>query len=128
MSPAKAALVVVALFLLAAMPLAASAHDEAAPGLDVAVDAQAEGHEDGEGAGATTDRSASLDGVAIWTMAALGIFAVVLAVFYFFKRQVGGFPENPAWVAPITIMASKDFADEGDYGEAAPAAHGQAGH
>ena len=61
--------------------------------------------------------------VVIWSIVGLGIFAAIGGVLYYFKRQVGGFPENPSWVAPITIMESKDFPDEGDFGEPAPS-HG----
>lgn len=60
--------------------------------------------------------------VVIWSLVSVLIFSAVMGVFYFLKRQLGGFPDNPSWVAPITIMASEDFPDEGDFGEA------EAGH
>ena len=71
-------------------------------------------------AGPTTD----VVPVAVWTIAGVLIMGVVATVFYLLKRRVGGFPANPAWKAPITIMPSKDFADEGAFGDVAPDAHG----
>lgn len=51
----------------------------------------------------------------LWSLAGVAIFAVGLGVLYLLKRQVGGFPENPDWVAPISIMRSRDLpADDGD--------------
>src|SRR5262245_1596666 len=51
----------------------------------------------------------------VWTTAGVAIAALVMGVLYLFKRRVGGFPANPSWVAPITVMQSKDFPAEGDY-------------
>ncbi len=61
--------------------------------------------------------------VAAWTIVTVVLFALVGTVFYLFKRRIGGFPANPAWKAPITIMPSKDFADEGAFGDAPVDAH-----
>ena len=47
--------------------------------------------------------------VTIWSIAGVGVFATVLGVLYLFKRTVGGFPEHPTWVAPISIMRSSDL-------------------
>jgi hypothetical protein len=66
--------------------------------------------------------------VVIWSVVGLGLFAAVGGALYYFKRQVGGFPENPTWVAPITIMPSKDFPDEGDYGDSAGSHQAHAEH
>ncbi len=53
--------------------------------------------------------------VVLWSLAGVAIVAVSLGVLYLLKRQVGGFPENPDWVAPISIMRSRDLpADDGD--------------
>lgn len=59
--------------------------------------------------------------VAIWSLIGVGIFAIALGILYLFKRQVGGFPENPAWVAPISIQRSRDLPSE-------PDAHGHDDH
>ncbi|GIW13926.1 MAG: hypothetical protein KatS3mg062_1365 [Tepidiforma sp.] len=50
----------------------------------------------------------------LWSLVGVGVFAVVLGVLYLFKRQVGGFPENPDWVAPISIMRSRDLPADDD--------------
>lgn len=55
--------------------------------------------------------------VVLWSLAGAAVFAVVLGVLYLLKRQVGGFPENPEWVAPISIMRSRDLpADDDTHG------------
>ena len=55
--------------------------------------------------------------VALWTFLAVMGAGVVGGVLYLFKRRIGAFPRNPAWVAPITIMRSADAPDEGAFGE-----------
>jgi hypothetical protein len=59
----------------------------------------------------------------VWTTAGVAIASIVMGVLYLFKRRVGGFPANPSWVAPITVMQSKDFPAEGDYGDVSPDSH-----
>jgi hypothetical protein len=65
----------------------------------------------------------------LWTFAGVAAGALIAGVFYLMKRRVGGFPRNPSWIAPITIMPSKDFADEGTFPDspldphAEPSAH-----
>ncbi|WP_322795641.1 hypothetical protein [Tepidiforma sp.] len=49
-----------------------------------------------------------------WSLLAAGVFCLVLGILYLLKRQVGGFPENPSWVAPISIMRSRDLPAEDD--------------
>lgn len=61
---------------------------------------------------------------AIWTVVGVAAGALILGIFYLLKRRVGGFPQNPDWVAPISIMPSKDSPDEGAFGDVAPDAHG----
>ena len=61
---------------------------------------------------------------AVWTVVGVAVGGLVLGIFYLLKRRVGGFPQNPDWVAPITIMPSKELPQEGDFGDAAPDAHG----
>jgi hypothetical protein len=57
----------------------------------------------------------------LWSLAGAAIFAVGLGVLYLLKRQVGGFPENPEWVAPISIMRSRDLpADDDSHGHGDP--------
>ena len=57
----------------------------------------------------------------LWMAFGIAAGAVVLTALYMLKRRVGAFPENPDWVAPITIMRAKDSPDEGTYGT--PANH-----
>lgn len=53
----------------------------------------------------------------LWMLSGVGASAVLLSIFYLLKRRIGGFPANPAWVAPITIMLSSESPQDG-------AAHG----
>ncbi len=68
-----------------------------------------------EGAPTAVARHA-IEPMVLWSVAAIAGGGLLLSVFYLLKRKVGGFPEHPAWVAPITIMPSKNFADEGTFG------------
>jgi len=61
--------------------------------------------------------------VAIWSMVGVGAGAIVLGVLYTLKRKVGGFPENPTWIAPITIMPSRELPGDEDDGHGAAAGH-----
>ncbi len=61
--------------------------------------------------------------VAIWSMVGIGAGAVVLGVLYLFKRKVGGFPENPSWVAPITIMPASQLPGDDNQGHEAQSPH-----
>lgn len=71
--------------------------------------------DDGHGAAATaTSGGVDVLPAVLWSLAGVAIFAIVMGVFYLFKRQVGGFPENPEWVAPISIMRSRDLPAEDD--------------
>jgi hypothetical protein len=45
----------------------------------------------------------------VWTLVAVAIIAVVGGVLYLLKRQLGGFPERPGWVAPIEPIYSRDL-------------------
>ena len=58
----------------------------------------------------------AIEPMVLWSVAAIASGSLLLSVFYLLKRKVGGFPDHPAWVAPITIMPSKNFADEGTFG------------
>lgn len=73
------------------------------------------------------DSGTSSRDMLIWFSVGVGVFGLVLGVLYLFKKEIGGFPENPDWVAPITILRSKDSPDEGFFGDA-PAGHGHDSH
>lgn len=64
--------------------------------------------------------------VAIWSMVGIGAGVVVLGVLYLFKRKIGAFPENPSWVAPITIMPASQLPGDDNQGHEAVAADGHA--
>lgn len=53
----------------------------------------------------------------IWAVIGVGIAAATLGTLYLLKRQLGGFPEHPTWVAPISIIRSQDLPDETTFGE-----------
>jgi len=59
--------------------------------------------------------------VVLWTIVAVLVLCVLGGTFYLLKRRIGAFPRNPTWVAPISIMESKTFPDEGDFGDVPPA-------
>ncbi len=71
--------------------------------------------------GAAGDGGTDVSTTVIWSLVGVGIFAVVLGCLYLFKRQIGGFPENPAWVAPISIQRASELPSE-------PDAHGHDDH
>lgn len=62
-------------------------------------------------------------GVTIWSIVGVTIFGTVLGVLYTFKRKVGGFPEHPAWVAPISIMPAGELPGDDNDGHEAHTAH-----
>jgi hypothetical protein len=65
--------------------------------------------------------------VVLGTLAFIALVSVVLGVLYLLKRQVGGFPEHPEWVAPISIMRSRDLpGDDADHGHGGHDAHSPA--
>lgn len=76
------------------------------------------------GGGASTGSEREVEWPLIWTTVGVAGGAVVMAGLYLVKRRLGGFPANPAWVAPISILRSKDSPVEGDYGNAPVDAHG----
>jgi hypothetical protein len=61
-----------------------------------------------------------------WSIVGIGTFSAILGVFYLFKRKVGGFPEHPSWVAPISIMPASEL--PGDDGDGHAPAHDSHGH
>lgn len=60
--------------------------------------------------------SQDVNTVLLWSIASVAAGAVVLGTLYLLKRQVGGFPANPTWVAPITIMPSRDNSTDATWG------------
>ena len=48
----------------------------------------------------------------IWAVFGIAAGCAIGGVLYFLKREVGGFPENPDWVAPISVLRSADSAVE----------------
>ena len=72
---------------------------------------------------AETDGERPVEPVILWSLSGIAAGAVVLGTLYLFKRKIGAFPENPAWVAPITIMPSRENADDATFGGTADA-HG----
>ena len=74
-----------------------------------------------EGSGAANSDDGSIDR-ALWALLGVGIGAAAGGGLYLLKRALGGFPKNPAWTAPISIMRSKDSPES--YGEAPADAHG----
>jgi len=90
------------------------------------------GHSSGENTASTQAQNGgggiNIVKVSIWTVVGIAIGGLVLAIFYMLKRRLGGFPEDAAWVAPITIMESKDFPDEGTFGDQEPSLQAHAEH
>jgi hypothetical protein len=70
----------------------------------------------------------SVEPVILWTAIGVGITSLGLGVFYLFKRQVGGFPRNPSWTAPISIMRSADLPGDRDPHEATAPGHEDGHH
>lgn len=121
-------LVVLALpFTLAGIVAAAS--DPVLPHQSLTALNQDHGEEEEAGQEVTTAPGGDgqdLKTVALWTISGIAAAAVFLTALYMLKRKIGGF-DNPEWVAPITILYSKDAPAEGAFGESggdAHAAHG----
>lgn len=66
--------------------------------------------------------------VLLWTAVGVAIGGLALGVLYLLKRQVGGFPEHPSWVAPITIMPSRELPGDTDSHEATAPGDEHAAH
>lgn len=64
--------------------------------------------------------------VTIWSIVSLAGGSALLGVLYLFKRKVGGFPENPSWVAPITIMPASQLPGDDGAADHAHDAHAPA--
>jgi hypothetical protein len=111
------ALALVAMLLAIAGMVPAVAMTDAGAGTEAS---QALQQQDDNGSGTVTR--------ALWTLAGIGVGALALSILYLLKRRVGGFPEDPTWVAPISIMPADENATEESFGET-PAHDGHAsGH
>ena len=114
---------VLTLLVLSVVPFASSAFAAEAPASGHAAEIR---HEDGHGEGNGVTHEAGPGPIespdsgplmhrSIWTLTGILASAFILSGLYFVKKAVGGFPKNPTWVAPITIMPSKGFTqDSGD--------------
>lgn len=130
--------ILIALLMSFSLVSFASAAVAPAPSPDLHIANQDHDDEDGEAANGEEEgeplispagtRSTSIKEVVLWSTAALSATLIVLTALYMLKRRVGGFPENPDWVAPIQVLYSKDSPDEGYFGDVDPnAAHGAHG-
>ncbi len=106
----------------AALPASAAAIPEPAP-IVRAWQAPRQEHPEGE-SGAGGDNTKIL----LWSISGVAAGGVVMGTLYLLKRRVGAFPKNPTWVAPISIMESKTFADEGTFGDAQSEGHHAPAH
>lgn len=82
----------------------------------------AQEHGDAEPTASSSPHWSDVKEVAIWSMVGIAGGAVVLGVLYLFKRKIGAFPENPSWVAPITIMPASQLPGDDNQGHEAVAA------
>lgn len=83
----------------------------------------AQEHGDAAASSSNSPHWSDVKEVALWSIASVAAGAVILGVLYTFKRKVGGFPENPSWVAPITIMPSRELPGDDNQGHEATAPH-----
>lgn len=113
------------LSLTAVLPGAAWAADTPAdPRAGAAVSAQEEPHGEDQSI-PLSDRAKT---VLVWAIIGVGALAGVIGILYQVKKKLGGFPENPSWVAPITVMPSRELPDEGDFGDQVPSEQAHAEH
>lgn len=113
---------VIALFAIAAVNLAGpvlaaeGGDDFYAAGFAVA---NQDGHgDDGHGEAPGGETVGDVVPRVTWMLVGVAASAVVLSVLYLLKKRVGGFPKNPTWVAPITIMPSSQLPGDRDPHEA----------
>ena len=64
----------------------------------------------------------------VWMLSGVAASALLLSIFYLLKRRIGGFPANPTWVAPITIMPSSESSQDVDPHGHSEDLHAPAGH
>ncbi len=64
-----------------------------------------------------TPSGRAIEPTILWTVAGVAVGVVVFGTLYLLKRQVAAFPKNPTWVAPISIMPSRELPDETKTGD-----------
>ncbi len=69
-----------------------------------------------EAAQETNDNESSVWPMVTWSLVVIGAFCLLLGILYLFKRRIGGFPENPSWTAPITVMPASENPTEETFG------------
>lgn len=111
-APVAALLAALAVFAMLAVPAAAPNSPSVATDLRSTVIDNEDGHE--PVATAAPDSEKDVVPRVAWMLAGVAASALVLGMLYKVKRAVGGFPENPTWVAPITIMPSSQLPGDGD--------------
>jgi len=112
-----------ALALAAVAPAAAAA--QPAPPLP-AVAAQDTGSHGASAESTSSGLSANTDRI-LWSLLAIALAVPLGGIFYLLKKRLGAFPEQPEWVAPISVMRSRDLPDERTY-QGSDAAAGSHGH
>ena len=63
----------------------------------------------------TADAEQDVSKTVLWTVFGVAAGGLAFTTLYLLKRRVGGFPKDPSWIAPITIMPSHTFADESTF-------------
>lgn len=121
----RLALVVAALALATAAPApVAAASADLSQTASVAAAQETGGHGETRDGGAS-GISANTERI-LWSVLAVALAVPIGGVFYLLKKRLRAFPENPEWVAPISVMRSRDLPDERTYegSEAAGPGHG----
>lgn len=112
-------------FALATVAPAAAAAAQPAQPLP-AVAAQDTGSHGASAESTSSGLSANTDRI-LWSLLAIALAVPLGGIFYLLKRRLGAFPEQPEWVAPISVMRSRDLPDERTY-QGSDAAAGSHGH
>lgn len=112
--------------VLAALPVAAAASPAGAHALSAPAFDDQDGHE--LVTTASGDSGQDVVPRVAWTLAGVAASVVGLSGLYLLKRRLGGFPKNPAWVAPITIMPSSELPGDRDPHEAETHGHNEPAH
>lgn len=77
---------------------------------------------EGPGAGFVTQQQAAsthdVVPTVIWVIVSVLLACLAGGILYLFKRRIGAYPKNPSWVAPISIMLSRDLPGDEEAHEA----------
>lgn len=73
------------------------------------------------GSGANTERI-------LWSILAIALAVPIAGTLYLLKRRLRAFPEHPEWVAPISVMRSRDLPDERTVESGEPSHNAHAHH